>query len=141
MTVEDKINEHLEGFPLRQKEMLERFDRLENQIKQGLSHPEPSAKTIAMIGLVKDEMDEVKKLNQHWTIENDRRHRENTEKLERITRVLFGEPLNKEDNGIQGMVKDIHTEFVQKKGLISAAKLFLLFGGVTAMIYALFKKF
>lgn len=127
-----------------QKDMIRRFDHLEkqikeleNQIKVGLTHPEPSPKTIARLGAIEDEMREVKAMNAEWTKTNEERHKENFQKLERITRVLFGDPYDKDDNGMQGMVKDIHSKLAGEAGFWD--RVFFLAkvaGGGTAIGYA-----
>jgi len=114
--VEKKFEEHLEGFPARQKEMLERFDAISKQISVGLTHPEPAPKTIAMIGAMADDMAEVKKLNEEWKSEILSKFQELVDNNKRQNRVLFGDPEDKDDKGIQGMVKDIHTKISGEAG-------------------------
>lgn len=62
------MHEHLKDFPKRRKELLEFQEKtlqndasiledvsaIKEQIKQGLTHPKPSAQTVAMVGEVKD---------------------------------------------------------------------------------------
>lgn len=59
--IETEMTKHLETFPERRRELLEfqkktmeEFGEIKKQIKDGLRHPEPAARTIAMIGEVKD---------------------------------------------------------------------------------------
>lgn len=114
--IEREMAEHLKTFPERRRELLE-FQKktLENdedikrQIKEGLTHPQPSSVTIAMIGEVRDELAEVREMNIKWS--ND-----NTKKMERIERVLFGDPLDDEDKGMQKMLAEIHNRAVGKDG-------------------------
>lgn len=121
--IEQEMIDHLKDFPKRRKELLEfqkktlKNDKsiledvsaIKRQIATGLTHPQPSAKTIAMIGEVKDEVKEVRSISEIWTVEN-------TKKMERIERVLFGDPFDIEDKGMQGMLKDIHSKAVGKDG-------------------------
>lgn len=68
MNIEKEMHDHLKDFPKRRKELLE-FQELtlkndaeiindvsaiKTQIKEGLTHPKPSAQTVAMVGEVKD---------------------------------------------------------------------------------------
>lgn len=114
--IEKEMAEHLKDFPKRRKELLEFQEKtlkndedIKKQIKEGLTHPQPSATTIAMIGEVKDEIKETKSISLKWTEENTRR-------MERIERVLFGDPLDEEDKGMQKMLKEIHNKAIGKDG-------------------------
>lgn len=122
-----KVIEHVDTYPERAKllraferETFERFDSLDRKIDAGLKHPEPAAKTIAMIGQMKDEMDdkmdEVKRMHTEWIQTNDILIRGNSDKLERVIRVLFGDPLDKDDNGIHGMMKEMRNRIVADTG-------------------------
>lgn len=127
---EKALVEHVTTFPERQKKYAENFDRLEKVIRETATHPEPSPKTIAMLGSIKDdfkthEQNEDEILES--LLENDRR----------FERVLFGEG---DDIGMVKMVKDMHEKLVQANGVVSFFKLFILIGGVSAMLYALFKR-
>lgn len=91
--IEEEMTKHLKGYPVRREELLS-FQKttLENdelirgdifeikeQIRVGLSHPNPSARTIAMVGEIKDIVVEHNKKSEEtmsdylsWRTETDR---------------------------------------------------------------------
>lgn len=104
MTEEEQIKEHLSGYPMRLEEQNRRFtsidDRLRNQdiqlaeiksLVKIVEHQEPSPKTMVMF-------DELQKRN------------------DRVDRVLFGDPLDKNDIGMQEMLRDIHEKLSGEAG-------------------------
>lgn len=110
------IDDHLNEFPSRVKE-LDAFKstvktdiaKLSNVVKEGLSHPQPALETINRLEGVENEMrnlsksqDDLKKFQEDWN--------------ERVNRVLFGDPNDKEDKGMNGLVKEIHAGVTRKRG-------------------------
>lgn len=124
MSLEKEMEAHLSTFPERRKELLDfqkatnnNFEELKTQVKEGLKHPEPAAKTIAMIGQVKDEMNDLRMSNEHWREEILGQFSELMKNNERQNRVLFGDPQDKDDHGMHGMVKEMYTKLVQVDGI------------------------
>lgn len=64
--------------------------------------------------------------------------KEMVEGFERMNRVIFGDA---DTVGMQTMMKELHTKFIQANGLLSFLKLLLLIGGVSGMLYAFFRRF
>lgn len=122
-----------------QKATNKNFEELKTQVKEGLRHPEPAAKTIAMIGQVKDEMNDLKLSNEKWRGEILVQFSELIKNNERQNRVLFGDPQDKDDKGMHGMVKEMYTKLVQVDGVKGFFKWIVLTSSVIgALIY--FKK-
>lgn len=144
--LEREMTEHLATFPERRKELLDfqkatnkNFEELKTQVKERLRHPEPAAKTIAMIGQVKDEMNDLKLSNEKWRGEILVQFSELIKNNERQNRVLFGDPQDKDDKGMHGMVKEMYTKLVQVDGVKGFFKWVVLTSSVIgALIY--FKK-
>lgn len=135
--IEKKVVEHIEDFPKRQKAYAERFESLEKIIKEGLSHPQPSTKTIAMIEEISEKFD------QHIKDETGALG-DILAQNERLVRVIFGDVdtrTGRTEPGLLEMVKELHEKFVQANGVISFLKLIITVGGVSTFLYYLFKRF
>lgn len=113
----------------------------DKKLEEVRTHTEPAPKTLSKIEQVRDEnyasnkkiemkvdetrkelidmiksmekkMDDVKLANQEWTQQNKQNN-------ERVNRVLFGDPQDKEDRGMQGMMKDVHNKLAGNAGFWS----------------------
>ena len=60
--------------------------------------------------------------------------------IKELKRLILGNAKTGEI-GMKKMLEDVHIKFVQANGVISVAKLMLLMGGVSAMLYTFFRKF
>lgn len=115
------------------------FEKLHKDIevlRKAVVHQEPSARTLLLF-------DELKTENENIIAEM-KTVRENEDKEHaRLNRVIFGE---RDIDGIvievgmHRMLIDIHTKFVQANGVVGFFKMLGLVGGVSAMLYAFFKK-
>lgn len=114
--MEKEMELHLITFPERREALLqfqkktnENFEEVKKQIEIARTHTAPSPVTLSKIEGIDHKVEEVKNNNEKWTISNDRR-------MERIERVLFGDPFDDRDPGLNQMVKDIHNKAIGKDG-------------------------
>jgi hypothetical protein len=93
------------------------------EVKKIAIHNSPSPKTIARLGDIQDMANELKASN------------------DRLNRVVFGDPLDKNDIGMHGKIDEMYTKLIQVGGIKGLFKWILLTGGVTSTLYLFFKKF
>lgn len=96
-----KVFEHVDTFPERngkliefQREVMERFTHIDSSleaVRKASEHQDPSPKTLMMF-------ETLQKQN------------------ERMERVIFGDRDDKDDKGIFGMVKELHTTLIKESG-------------------------
>ncbi len=93
------------------------------EVKKIATHNAPSPQTIARLGDIQDMANELKASN------------------ERLNRVVFGDPLDKNDIGMHGKIDEMYTKLIQVGGIKGFFKWVLLTGGVVSTLYVFFRKF
>ena len=135
--IEKEMIGHLKTFPERRKELLafqknvlDSHEEIKKQIQEGLMHPQPSARTIAMVGEVKDMVAAHIKEEEAWK-------NMMAENQERLNRVVFGD----QDNmGMNAQIKEMYKKLIEVDGVKGFFKWILLTSSVVSAIYLLVKK-
>lgn len=97
-------------------------DKLD-EAKKIAMHNTPSPATLVKLGELQDLARELQKSN------------------DRLNRAVFGDPMDDEDKGMQGMVKEMYTKLIQVGGIKGFFKWIMLTTGVISTLYVFFKKF
>lgn len=97
-------------------------DKLD-EAKKIAMHNSPSPATLVKLGELQDLARELQKSN------------------DRLNRAVFGDPMDDEDKGMQGMVKEMYTKLIQVGGIKGFFKWIILTGSVVTFLYAFFRKF
>lgn len=97
-------------------------DKLD-EAKKIAMHNAPSPATLVKLGELQDLARELQKSN------------------DRLNRAVFGDPMDDEDKGMQGMVKEMYTKLIQVGGIKGFFKWIMLTTGVISTLYVFFKKF
>lgn len=97
-------------------------DKLD-EAKKIAMHNAPSPATLVKLGELQDLARELQKSN------------------DRLNRAVFGDPMDDEDKGMQGMVKEMYTKLIQVGGIKGFFKWIILTGSVVTFLYAFFRKF
>lgn len=105
-----KVVEHVDTFPERNGKLEARLKRIENLIKEGLSHPKASSQTITMYGELQDEVRDIKHL-------------------------LFG--TDQHTIGMVQKVDEMHTILVQAKGAKGILQFIVLGGAAASAVLAI----
>ena len=97
-------------------------DKLD-EAKKIAMHNAPSPATLVKLGELQDLARELQKSN------------------DRLNRAVFGDPMDDEDKGMQGLVKELYTKLIQVGGIKGFFKWIMLTTGVISTLYVFFKKF
>ena len=122
-SIQDIVTKALSEHEKREFENHKTIEDKLDEAKKIAMHNTPSPATLVKLGELQDLARELQKSN------------------DRLNRAVFGDPMDEEDKGMQGMVREMYTKLIQVGGIKGFFKWIILTGSAVTFLYAFFRKF